>query len=1151
MRRPIFGKLLLLSVLLTSPGTRTGYAQTPQGSGPEDAEGIEFFEKKIRPLLVEKCYRCHSNQAAKLKGGLHLDSQPGMLQGGNSGPAILPGEPEKSRLIKAIRYTDPDLKMPPTKKLSADEIAALEAWVRRGAPDPRKQLTAKTKASDSAQTRRHWAFERPKEPSLPQVKRIDWVKNPIDRFILTKLEEKGLSPAPPADKGVLLRRVTYDLLGLPPKPHEIDAFLADDSTEAFARVVDRLLASPQYGERWGRHWLDLVRYTDDFEEAWRYRDWVVKSFNEDLPYDLFVREQIAGDLFPAPHPNPPSPGGGQGGGVNAEGIIATTLLTIGPWGGIDRKKRLTDIVDDQIDTIGRSFMGLTLACARCHDHKFDPIPTADYYGLAGIFFSSRIISDKGYLSHGTARLRIPLVPEGQVEKHKQHMARVQELEAKLQAAVEHQYTSFAKTLLPQTAKYLLASWEYPNRPADQAKLSVEEFASSRKIHGFALAQWIDYLSGKRLGEYQLLTMPVQDYDGEAGIQTWRTRAERPWWAVNTTRNEVGIETFTLPGRTISVNPGYEGGAVAWKSPIAGTVSITGKLTDGDPFDGVGVSWIIDHVSGAGRRELSSGQMPNGGCKTLGQGRNPERLAKVEVQPGDLIYLQVWLRESDAHYDITNIDLKIAALDRSGEWDLARDVVDNFLEANPHNDSKGHAGVWSFYDLAESNRTKRMPAFEPLLDLWQTVVAHAGGEKPDRSAIEKAARAIQVAIDSARPESPLIQDLVGIRSPFWVNNRDDAKYLSSEAQASLAKIAQEVATLQNSAPPLPCAHGIEEGGLRFSLYPGFQDAPIHLRGSYEQLGPRVPRHFPRVLAGDEPPPIRGGSGRLELAQWIGSADHPLTARVMVNRIWQHHFEEGLVRTPSNFGRLGAPPTHPELLDYLAKQLVSSGWSIKAMHRLVLLSATYQQSSHASTESLRLDPENLLLGRMNRRRLEAEAVRDSLLAVSGRLNLKPGGPAEHDSSSPRRMLYLNVSRGDRAGFAALFDGANASIHVEKRTLSTVAPQALFLMNNNLVAESARLLANRQEITALDKPEDRIQALYHLVFGREATPEEIDMGLRFIREGEAGTPAYPAEPPSANGSAGASPSQASASPSQGLGPWESYAQALLLSNEFLFVD
>jgi hypothetical protein len=570
-----------------------------------------------------------------------------------------------------------------------------------------------------------------------------------------------------------------------------------------------------------------------------------------------------------------------------------------------------------------------------------------------------------------------------------------------------------------------------------------------------------------------------------------------------------------------------------------------------------------------RRELSSRKLLNGESKTLSQGKNPERLERVEVKPGDVIYLHVWLRESDAHYDITNVEFKITALDGSGEWDLAHDVADNFLEANPHNDRKGHAGVWAFYDVAESNRLKRMPAVEPLVDLWRTFChSERSEESPSaapsrpfaalrvttRSAIEKAARAIQLAVDSAKPDSPLVQDLVGLRSPFWVNHRDDAKYLSSEAQTALGKMSQELSSLQNSAPPLPCAHGIQEGGLRFSLYPGFQDAPIHLRGSYEQLGPRVPRHFPRVLAGDQQPPIRNGSGRLELAQWLGSADHPLTARVMVNRIWQHHFEEGLVRTPSNFGRLGARPTHPELLDYLANQFIASGWSVKAMHRLILPSATYQQSSHAYSKpgpqgaglGLHVDPENQLFGRMNRRRLEAEAVRDGLLAVSGRLNLKPGGPAEHDPANPRRMLYLNVSRRDRSGFAAIFDGANALIHVEKRTLSTVAPQALFLMNSGLVAESARLLANRPEIVAAEKPEQRIQALYGLVFGREATAEEIDLGCRFIREVEA-----PAEPSADNGSAGASPSQASASLSKGLSPWESYAQALLLSNEFLFVD
>ncbi len=1126
--------VLLSGLLLLVVSDAAVIARAQEKSAPEDREGLDFFEKKIRPVLVERCYECHSKQAKKLRGGLYLDSRAGMLEGGNSGPVIVPGDPDQSQLIKAIRYTDQELKMPPKQRLSAQQVADFEAWVRTGAPDPRTQVAGDANGADVGRARRQWAFQAPKDPPIPKVRRQDWVKNPIDRFILAKLEEKGLQPAPAADKRTLLRRATYDLLGLPPKPEEIEAFLADESADAFAKVVDRLLASPRYGERWGRHWLDLVRYTDDFDEAWRYRDWVVKAFNEDMPYDGFIANQIAGDLLPA------------AGAVNADGIVATTMLAIGQWGGIDRKKRLTDIVDDQIDTIGRSFMGLTVACARCHDHKFDPVTSADYYGLAGIFFSSRIIPEKGYLSHGTARLRIPLVPPSEVEKHKQHKARLDELEQKLQTAVEKHYTEFAGSLLPQTARYLRAAWEYQNRPADQAKVSVEEFASSRWLYPFALTQWVDYLGGSRLGDYHLLEMPVRDFDGEAGIEAWRVRAERPWWAVNTTKNEVAIETFTLPSGTISVNPGTEGGAVGWKSPIAGTVRITGKLTDADPDDGVGVTWVIDHASDTARRELSSGSMPNGGVRRLDQGRTPERLMAVQVKPGDMIYLHVRLREGDAHYDITNVELKISCLDSSAEWDLARDARSNFLAENPHRDGLGHAAVWHFYDTTGSERLKRMPAVEPLLKRfvgWPGLSPRSPGASSsgasrtqprppqrDGSALEMAAQEFQRGIEAAGPERALVQDLTGIRSPFWVNNRDDAKYLSSESQMALAKLADELKTLKDSAPPLPSAHGIQEGGIRYSLYPGIQDVPIHIRGSYERLGQRVPRHFPEVLATDKQTAIRSGSGRLELARWLGSADHPLTARVMVNRIWQHHFGEGIVRTPSNFGAKGEPPTHPELLDYLARRFVESGWSIKTMHRLMLLSDAYQQSSKAGRPGS--DPDNRLFGRMNRQRLEAEELSDSLLAVSDCLDDSQGGPANGDPLSPRRMLYLSASRSDRAGFRALFDAADPSIHVEKRTASTVAPQALFLMNSPLIVDKVSRLVNRPEVVAAAELDKRIQALYRLVFGRHATEEEVKLGRRFIEA----LPAKTAEPKQET---------------PALGPWEAYAQALLLSNEFLFVD
>ncbi|HMC88362.1 MAG TPA: DUF1553 domain-containing protein, partial [Gemmataceae bacterium] len=730
-------------------------------------------------------------------------------------------------------------------------------------------------------------------------------------------------------------------------------------------------------------------------------------------------------------------------------------------------------------------------------------------------------------SHGTHRLRIPLVPAAQVEKHRRHMLKVRELEKRLQDEVEQQYAAFAGTLLPETGQYLRAAWDYQHRPRDQAGVSVQDFAAKRKLHAFALSHWIHYLGGSRLADFRPLHIPVRDYDGERGIQVWGASAERPWWGVNSTQHEVAIETFLLPARTVSVNPGVEGGAVGWRSPVSGRVRVTGRLTDADPHDGVGVSWAVDHVSGGVRRELSSGSMPNGGALGLDQGRHPSRLQAIDVKPGDFIYLQVWLRESDAHYDITNVEFTITCVDAPGTWDLTREVVDNLLEGNPHCDTQGHTGVWSFHDMAASARKERMPAVDRALAALEPALKEAAAGK---RAGDWPAQVFQTMIELAGPESPLVQDLTSIRSPFWVRERGDAKYLSKTAQEALAQRAAELETAKQITPPLPCAHGIQEGGVRFSLFPGTGDARIHVRGSYSQLGALVPRHLPRVLSGDKPLPIPSGSGRLELAKWIGSAEHPLTARVMVNRIWQQHFGEGIVRTPSNFGRMGTLPTHPELLDWLACRLVESGWSVKALHRLILLSAAYQQSSRPSPELLRADPDNLLFGRMNRRRLEAEALRDSLLSVCDRLDQRAFGPPE-DSHSRRRAVYLKASRSDRSGFSTLFDAADPSIHVEKRTASTVAPQALYLMNGWLSMEGLPRLLGRAG-AAGGTTEARIQALYRVVFGRKATAEEAALGRDFI-EALAAVPAASSHEPAP------------------LSAWETYAQALLLSNEFLFVD
>jgi len=1001
-------------------------------------------------------------------------------------------------------------------------IWSLLAGVARaapGEPDPDASYAAELASPGRVRETGFWAFTPPR--SEANAIRIP-PGNPVDHFLLAALTAKGLRPAPPADKLTLLRRATYDLTGLPPTPTELEAFLADESPRAFEDVVDRLLASPRYGERWGRHWLDLVRYSDEAEEAWRYRDWVIQAFNDDMPYDRFIRYQVSGDLLPASQPDAP----------NADGIIATTMLSLGAWGGIDPAKRLMDIVDDQIDMVGRTFMGLTLSCARCHDHKFDPVTATDYYGLAGIFLSSRIIPDAAYMAHSPRRLRIPLVPEPEVEKHRRHMARVEALEDQLRRDVEDRYAAAAAAELPRTGRYLLAAWEYRHQPSGPAAASLKDFASARELNESSLSRWLEYLGAPRLAGYRLLTEAVQDYDGEQGIQVWKTIAERPWWGVNTTDRDVAISTFALPARSLSIYPSPEGGAVGWRSPIHGSVRIAGTLTDSDPHDGSGALWVIDQASGSFRRELSAGVLPNGGSRRLDRGSGAARLEKVEVQPGDEIYLHISLNRSDAHYDITQVELRIVAVDGPGEWDLTRDSLHSFLEGNPHADSTGNASVWSFHDGAGSHRFSRMPSVDAHLAAWDGAARKGLPSSDAAKAIEEWAGRIQTELE--KPDSPLIQDLTGPLGPYRPRERDDAKYLTKEARADLEARAREIGKLRSEAPPLPCANGVEERGLRFSLYPGFQDAHVHSGGDPSSLGRASPRAFPAALTAGAGGTIHQGSGRRELGEWLSSPRNPLAARVMVNRIWQHHFGEGIVRTPSNFGHLGDAPSHPELLDHLASRLVESGWSMKAMHRLIMLSSAYRQSSSPSKDVLEADPENRLLGRMNRSRLDAEALHDGLLSISGRLDETRGGPPDGDPASRRRMIYLSVSRGGRTGFAALFDGADPSIHVETRTVSTVSPQALFLMNHPLMMDAAKSILKRPEVRAEKDPGRRATALYRLLYCRQPTDEELELARAFLESSRG------SEATAEGDRKGPDP-----------GSWEEYVQALLLTNDFIFLD
>ena len=785
-------------------------------------EHLDFFEKKIRPVLVERCYECHSAAAKKNKGGLTLDTRDGVLKGGDAGSVVAPGDPEKSKLIEAVRYKNRDLQMPPKSPLSSEQVRDLEQWVKLGAPDPRTEAVAQTggkRALTVEEGRQFWAFQPLANPSVPKVgNRQSAIGNPIDAFINAKLGEKKLAAAPAADKRTLIRRATFDLTGLPPTPEEVDAFLADKSPDAFAKVVDRLLASSAYGERWGRHWLDVARYADSngldenvaFGNAWRYRDYVVNSFNADKPYNRFVQEQIAGDLLPA-----------EGTPQRHEQLTALGFLSIGPklLAEPDKVKLEMDLIDEQIETLGRAFLGMTFGCARCHDHKFDPVPTADYYALAAIFKSTRTMDD-------------------------------------------------LKTI---------AKWHEPEVATPAERAVVE--AHQRKV------------------------------------------ADQ-------------------------------------KAAIAKLVATANKSL----------------------------------------------------------------------------------------------VTDKGLKEVPKN------------------------------------------------------------AESQYPTNVI---------------------------AELKQLREALAKLEKDAPELPSTMGVTDSTNVVKTL------PVHIRGSHLSLGKPVPRGFPQVMQvaslRSEMPEKQ--SGRLELAQWLASPQHPLTARVMVNRIWRWHFGQGLVASTDNFGILGERPSHPELLDWLARKFIAEGWSVKAMHRHIMASAAYQRATKPAADALRsvVDSENRLLSHFPIRRLEVEEVRDSVLFVAGALERTMGGKTipvknrefffNHTSKdattydSPRRALYLPVVRNNVYDLFEQFDFPDPAVPNGNRNATVVAPQALLMLNSDLVGKAAEKFAASLLASASDDVR-RIELAYQKAYARPPTAKELARAKKFLTD---------FRPDSA------------ASPSA----WAVFCQSLLAANEFIYLN
>ena len=886
------------------------------------ADGVAFFEKKIRPVLVEHCYRCHAADAKQIRGGLQLDTRAGIRQGGESGPAVVPNKADESLILAALRHED--YEMPPDRKLPAAVIRDFERWIEMGAPDPREGEVQQTKTTiDLAAGRKFWAFQPPQAHQPPAVKDKEWSYSDIDRFVLARLEAGMLRPTRDASRRALIRRAYFDLIGLPPTPEQIDAFVNDQADDAFVRVVDQLLESRHFGERWGRHWLDVARYAESsgggrtqlFPNAWRYRDYVIRSFTDDKPYDQFIAEQIAGDLM-----EPASTADA------ADKLTALGFLALGPTNYELQDKELLrmEVIDEQIDTIGKAMLGLTIGCARCHDHKFDPIPTKDYYALAGIFRSTRTLTP-GNVS-GWVKRALPMTAAEQAT-HDAHLADVQPLEQEL-----------------QKIKQQLGKASQPGRATPQ----------STQLRG-----------------------TVVDDEAATFVGNW-TRS-------------TSIPAYVDLGYRHSPNPGD-------------LVTFTANLA-ADTYE---VRLAYSSSSNRATNALVSVHHADG---THTQKINQRRRGAID---GLFVSLGTFAFAANQPAKVT-IQVK---------------------------DPDGTVIADAVQFLANAERKSDAP-----------VNAQSAQKDQAKSQLQQQAKALEVKLAALKRGAP--------KGPATV------MAVEEEAQPD--------------------------------------DYHLCVRGNAHMLGEKVPRGFLRVLSA-KPRTVdaEGQSGRLQLAQWLASEDNPLTARVMVNRIWLHLLGQGIVRTPDSFGFAGERPSHPQLLDHLALQFMHDGWSIKRAIRRIMLSRVYQLSSVADS-STALDPENVLLSHARRKRLSAEAIRDAILATSGQLDLrqygagmKAGTKGElgYKFTSERRGIYVPCFRNTVLDLFTVFDIADSNLVSGKRNVSAVPTQALFMMNSPFVMDQAEHFANRLLEEADQSDEVRIQRAYRIALGRLPTTGEQAHAERFLR-------------------------------------------------------
>jgi hypothetical protein len=1088
---------------------------------PQPKPSDEFFERRIRPVLVEHCLKCHGGDPQKIKGGFRVDSGAALVRGGDSGPALVPGDPAKSRLIEAVTYKNVDLQMPPKGRLSDAVIADLTAWVKDGAPWPEERSSSATARSEFDLARRkaeHWAWRPVRRPQVPAVKDDSWPAGAVDRFILAKLEDKGLSPAPKADRRTLLRRVYFDLIGLPPSPEETDRFANDDSSDAYARVVDRLLASPAFGERWARHWLDLVRYADtrghEFDHpipnAWQYRDYVIRALNADVPYDQFVREHVAGDLLDRPRRHSSE--------VFNESILGTGFWLLGEevHSPVDVRQDLGDRLDNRIDVLTKTFLGLTVSCARCHDHKFDAISSRDYYALFGILEGA-----------GPRSVRFDSLEQNQ--RVASDLARVR---AESAGAIRTALAADATPVVSQMAKYLLAAREVvlrlpsssddgmAHRLADPEidtalHAAVSDVAGSRKLDAGILGGWV-------------AAMHVAANDPADPLFAWarvasEARATEPARFSEVLRSarervlQVAPREPFVDDRKEVVLDFARCGPAEWH-PDEGTFGPGPDLPGAVrlPPDSREVVQFAEEGAAVYDHTLDGLLFAPGSEKESGALGRHLRAGRTIVTPPFV------LTTGKLFYRVRGTGSAYAAVE-------GHSLIAGPLHAQFILDFKADDGFrWVLHDLTpykgrrlrveftaqsgqelaiaqviQSDRDPRQFKVVPrgLLTLLASQKADsletlaAGYEKLFQDLVSVPDGAPEMACDAAG-RAHLANWLLARPALFSGNARRDA---TDKALAALAQVA---------------AGFRKDSRLGLALLDsGSVDERVFVRGSYKVLGEAAPRRFLEALAGSEAFARGPSSGRLELARQMTDPErNPLLARVIVNRLWHHLFGRGIVASTDNFGVLGERPTHPELLDYLADEFVRRGWSIKAMVRMLVLSNSYRMDSRADAAADGADPQDLLVHRMRLRRLEGEAIRDTMLAVSGRLDSRQFGPAvpvhltefldgrgRPAKGGPldgegRRSLYLAVRRNFLSPFLTAFDTPTPFSTVGRRNVSNVPAQALILLNDPFVHEQAATWAGR----VLAKPgtaKERVGGMYRQAFGRPPDDDESRLCLSFL--------------------------------------------------------